>query len=434
MVADDLDHFDDLPKRHSTHLAEEKAEMAFRERLSASGCFILQRADRKDYGSDCEIEVVDREQATNVRIHVQIKGTERSLNIDNSFSVEVSRTNLNYLMMHPHSVYVAYHIPTSSLRICPAETVLLHYEHAGKNWVDQQSLTIKFTEEVTNERLHRLAALATSAARAQRKHRIEQIQAAPSVIAGLVRRSIPNIHVPDDKARARQQLEYLYDRDADNEISLAFDQFVAVLGIDDIAMFPAFMAEINLGMAGLSRSRTRVEAALAFFKAQLYMGHFERGSIHYTIGNALSALGDEVGAKTAYEEALADPAFANAPDLASQCHKNLGASFERVGDHERAVEHYHQALRLNPNLPEAHNALAHFYVRRGEWIDALTHLDQAIFADSAEADSVVGWRANVLFNIGDGRAAFRDINRLLSQAEDRPWIWPFCARLERNPN
>ena len=59
-MADDLDHLDDLPKRDANHVTEEKAETAFQGRLTASGRFILQRADRKDYGTDCEIEVVDQ--------------------------------------------------------------------------------------------------------------------------------------------------------------------------------------------------------------------------------------------------------------------------------------------------------------------------------------------------------------------------------------
>jgi hypothetical protein len=72
-----------------------------------SGRFILQRADRKDYGTDCEVEVVEQGQATNVWVHVQLKGTERVLNADGSLSIEVSRSNLNYLPMDLHSFYVA---------------------------------------------------------------------------------------------------------------------------------------------------------------------------------------------------------------------------------------------------------------------------------------------------------------------------------------
>ncbi|ARP27046.1 hypothetical protein K06K5_52500 (plasmid) [Vibrio alginolyticus] len=51
--------FDDLPERASNHVTEEKAETAFQKCLTESGLFILQRADRKDYGTDCEIEVVE---------------------------------------------------------------------------------------------------------------------------------------------------------------------------------------------------------------------------------------------------------------------------------------------------------------------------------------------------------------------------------------
>lgn len=433
-MADDLDHLDDLPKRDANHVTEEKAETAFQRLLTASGRFILQRADRKDYGTDCEIEVVDREQATNVRVHVQLKGTERALNADGSLSIEVSRSNLNYLLMHPHSFYAAYHIPTSSLRICLAETVLRQYEHAGKNWTHQQSLTVNLTDDLTIARMDRLAALARSAARAARDRRIEQTQAAPGGVADLLRRGVPDIHVPDDPAVARHLLAHLYNQDADTVISAAFDRFAAVLGVGNEAMGPAYMAEINLGMAGLSRSRARIEDAVVHFRDQLDLGRYERGSLHYTIGNALSALGLEEDAKVAYEAALADRAVADTPDLASQGHKNLGTSFERLGDEKRAVEHYREALRLNPHLPEAHNALAQFYVRQGEWKDALAHLDQAVFTDPirAKAAGVAGWRANALFNMGEGSAAFREINSLLVQADCEPWIWPFFARLVAN--
>lgn len=430
-MADDLDHLDDLPKRDPNHVSEEKAEAAFQVRLTESGRFILQRADRKDYGTDCEIEVSEDGQATNVRIHVQLKGTERSLNADGSLSIEVSRSNLNYLLMHPHSFYAAYHIPTASLRVCLAETVLRQYEHAGKDWTQQQSLTINFTDDLTVERLDRLAALARSAARTARNRRVEQTRTAPGDLANLLRRGVPDVHVPDDPDMARQLLEQLYSQDADEVISAAFDRFAAVLGAGKEAMGMAYMAEVNLGMAGLSPARARIEEAVEHFRAQLDLGRYQQGSLHYTIGNAFSALGQEEDAKVAYEAALADPAFANSPDLASQGHKNLGTSYERLGDEKRAVEHYREALRLNPHLPEAHNALAQFYVRQGQWKEALEHLDQAVFTDPARAKAagVAGWRANVLFNMGEGRAAFREINGLLTHAESEPWIWPFFARL-----
>ncbi|MGY4346067.1 hypothetical protein ACVWXM_002534 [Bradyrhizobium sp. GM7.3] len=172
-----MSHFDDFPRRDRNHEIEEEAIVAFQRRLSESRVFILQGADRKDYGTDCQIEVVDDDRATNVRVPVQLKGTERALNADGSLSVEVRRTNLNYLLMHEYSLYLCYHVPTGSLRICPVDSVLRQYEHGGKTWTEQQSLTISFIDELTVPRLVQLAALAQSGARSSRDRRIEQSSA-----------------------------------------------------------------------------------------------------------------------------------------------------------------------------------------------------------------------------------------------------------------
>lgn len=116
-----MDYLDDLPNRHRNHVTESKAEAAFQALLSNSEEFVLQASDRKDYGTDCQIEVINRESATNVRIHVQLKGTERDENADGSVSIEIWRSNLNYLLMQPHSFFACYHIPTDTLRFCSAD-------------------------------------------------------------------------------------------------------------------------------------------------------------------------------------------------------------------------------------------------------------------------------------------------------------------------
>lgn len=96
-----MDPFDELPQRDRNHEIEDEAIAAFQMRLTESGAFILQASDRKDYGTDCQIEVMADGQATNVRVHVQLKGTANALNADGSLSVELRRTNLNYLLMQP---------------------------------------------------------------------------------------------------------------------------------------------------------------------------------------------------------------------------------------------------------------------------------------------------------------------------------------------
>lgn len=426
-----MSHYDDFPRRDRSHEIEEEAIIAFQRRLSESRSFILQGADRKDYGTDCQIEVINDGRATNVRLHVQVKGTERALNADGSLSVEVRRTNLNYLLMQEYSFYACYHVPTGSLRICPVDSVLRQYEHSGKTWADQQSLTVSFVEELTVRRLVQLAALAQSEARSSRDRRIEQSGANPVELPRQVLRATPDIHVPEDPNRAGQILKQLYEQGADEVISAGFDKFRAALGATSDAMGPCYMSEINLGMASMGQHPRRIEEAIDYFRSKLDSGRYQVSSLHYTIGNACSVLGDEQSAKLAYEAALADPACNEDPDLAAQVHKNLGTSLERLGEQDKAVERYREALRLNPDLAEAHNALGNYYVQIGRYEEALAHLDRVVFEErnQGKTSAVNGWRANVLFNLGDGRAAFREINGLISQADRWGWIWPWCARL-----
>ncbi|CAD6562901.1 hypothetical protein LMG24235_08143 [Paraburkholderia sabiae] len=415
-----MNHFDELPRRHRNHAIEDKAITAFQARLEESGAFILQGTDRKDYGTDCQIEASANGCATNARVHVQLKGTERALNANGSLSVEVDRTNLNYLLMQPYSVYVAYHVPTRSLRICAAESVARHYGHGGTNWTDQETLTVSFVEELTVERLCRLADLARAWSRSSRDRRVGEVGAAA-----------PDIHVPDDPALTRTLLVELHEQNSDDVISAGFTKFAAALGVGSDEMGICYMSEINLGMDGMCQHPERIEEAIRFFRARLSDGRHRVSALHYTIGNAFHALHNEQEAKCAFEAALAAPALAADPELAAQIHKNLGSSCALLGDQDAAVGHYHDALRLNPELAEAHTALGIHFVRLGRYEDALHHLDQVVFSNQNQGrtSTVIGWRANVLFNLGDGRAAFREINGLLTQADRFRCIWPWCRRL-----
>ena len=425
-----MSHFDDLPKRDRNSAIEEKAEAAFQNLISQSEDFILQGADRKDYGTDCQIEVVQQGRPTNVRVHVQLKGTESGLKPDGSVSIEVSRTNLNYLLAQPYSFYVCYHVPSDSLRVSFVENALRQYEHSGKSWTEQQTLTVSFVDVLTVGRLKVLAALARSSSGSSRDQRVEQLSATVDDVPGVLKRSVAEIHVPEKADLACQLLEQLYNNGADANISAAFDRFAAVLGLNHDAMGFCYMAEINLGIAGQSQKLERIEDAVAHFTSKLDTGRYQVGSLHYTIGNGYSALSREEEAKAAFEAALDDPAFAKAPVLAAQCYKNLGTSLERLGDENKAVELYRKALSLNPELPEAHSALGNYHHRHGRYGEALAHYDRVVFTERelGRPSSVAGWRVNVHFSLGDGQAAFREINSLIGSAGTEPWIWPWCAR------
>lgn len=333
--------------------------------------------------------------------------------------------------MQPYSVYVAYHAPTGSLRIRTAESVARQYEHGGKNWTDQRSLTISFAEELTVERLGRLADLARAGAKSSRDRRVDQVGVAEADLACHVLDSPPDVHVPEVPALACKLLVQLYEKNADEVISAGFTKFAAVLGADSDEMGYCYMSEINLGMDGMSHQPKRIEEAISFFRTKLADDRHQVGDLHYTIGNAFLAMRNEQEAKRAFEAALVDTTIAASPEIEAQVHRNLGSTYALLGDHKQAVDHYREALRLNPNLAEAHSALGTHYVRLGKYEDALRHLDQVVFSDQKQGriSMVSGWRANVLFNLGDGRAAFREINGLVAQAGRLRWIWPWCRRL-----
>ena len=425
-----MDHLDDLPKRHENHATESKAEAAFQNLLSNSEDFVLQASDRKDYGTDCQIEVIDRGSATNVRVHVQLKGTERAANADGSISVEIRRSNLNYLLMQPHSIFACYHVPTDSLRFCSADAVIRRYEHSGQTWSRQQTLTLTFSEVLTDARLKTLAALARFGAASSRNTRVIQTTARPEDLPGIVKAALPELHVPEDKAQVAAMLSSLYNSGADETISAAFEKFVAVLSAVHDAMIFCYMAEINLGMAGRSRNAGRIADGISYLASKLNTGRHHVGSLYYSIGNGFSALGCEMEAVKAYETALKLLTVEGAARPLAECYKNLGSSYKKMGDGEKAAEFFREALRHNPQLPEAHQAIGLHYLERGEYGEALEHFDQVVVAEGAlgKRSLVSGWRINALFNLGEGKAAFREISTLLSDARNEAWIWPWCAR------
>jgi tetratricopeptide (TPR) repeat protein len=429
-----MDDLDDLPGRNRNHVIDDAADLAFREAITVSHAFIIQGSARRDYGVDYWLEVVGEDVATNITVHVQLKGTEDDLNDDGSVSVSVRRVNLNYLLMHPNSIYVCYHLPSASLRVRPAESVHAQYAHGGADWSAQKSITVKFTEALTEARLKSLADLARERAVASRNKRAAQVRAPATEVAKVVRRALPDLHVPEDPKAAAELLDGLYQDDAEALISDAADRFRAVLGDDHDAMSFCHMAEVNLAMAGKGRDRARISQAIEFFRSRLTTGRFELGSLYYSIGNAFSALGEERAAVEAYETALQHLDLGLAREHVAQCHKNLGSSFERLGDQDTALAHYRLALELSPHLNEALHAVASHHHRVGEYEAALEHFDRIAFPDNrlGKQLSVSGWRANILFNLGDAKGAFREINRLVSDARNEDWIWPWCARQVAN--
>lgn len=425
-----MKHFDDLPKRHTNHIIETKAENAFQQVISASECFMIQQTDKQDYGTDYQIEVTDGEYATNIRIHVQLKGTKKALNKDGSISIDIKRSNLNYLISQPHSFFVCYHIPTDTLKSCSADAVLRQYGHSGHQWTEQQTITVNFTENLSIAKLEFLAKFAKANTISLRNTKIKQIIASSNELMNTIRDVPYDLYIPEDPELAATLLSTLYNNSEDQKISDAFDRFLALFPPDHNAIIYCYMAEINIGMAQKDINIARIKNGITYLKTKLKTKQFSSGSLLYSIGNGYSVLGINKDAITAYKKAI-DNLNNSDIDLLAMCYKNLGSSYDNIGNQAEAISCYKKSITYNNQLPEANFALGNFYLKNGKYEEALKHFDEIVFAEptTEKQFSVLGWRVNALFNLKEGRSAFREINTLLSNtANSGEWIWSWCAQ------
>jgi tetratricopeptide (TPR) repeat protein len=424
-----MEHLNDLPRRSKARDIETQAKVSFENLIARSKVFDIQGRDIHDNGTDYQIEVYENGSATNARVDVQLKGTEAKANSDNTVSISVSRSNLNYLLVHPYSFYVCFHLPTSRLLYRIAESVFREYEHSEKRWTDQATLTVRFSEPLGDKELEKLAGLVKANTFRIREGRVAQSAAHPQNIPDLLRNAVPELHVPEDAKLAYDVLEKLYAAGEDHTISANFEKFAAVFGIMRRAMLSCYLSETNLAMAHSSQHLARVEAGILVMKEALESEACGAAGMLYNMGNAYTALGKEEEAIEHFRRSLNAISDVAEEKLRASCLKNLGSSLAKIGRGEEAADYYREALKHNPNLAEAHNALGNYHHKAERYQEALHHFDQVVFADNTDGrfSAVVGVRINTLFNLDDGRSAFREIFTLLNDADRVPWIWNWCA-------
>ena len=425
-------YLDDLPKRDGKRRVQEQSEAAFRTAISESGEFVVQAEDERDYGTDFQIEASDAGAMTNVRVHVQLKGTGRERNTDGSVSLSIDRANLNYLLMQPYSILVCWHTPSKRLSVRRVDDVFREYEHSGKLWGDQTTVTVRFKDDLDHDFQRTLKNYVVACAKGARAHRLYFATHPPENISSYPEEGAIDLPVPADQQQAEEMLVELYDRGHDRTISQSFGKFRAILGPSNGKFMRAYMAEINLGVNGRECDKSRIADGIEVIRSAVNDGEFSPGSLLYCVGNGWLAIDEYEKARDAYYSALDFPDQTDSSNGAARCCKNLGATMEKLNNRDAAYALYTRALELDPNLAEAHFALALWYKRKNADLDrALEHLDAIIWsADSAGTlPPVLGWRAEILFKQGKIKEAFRDIRALLSGGGELAWVSPWCARL-----
>lgn len=421
---------DDLPTRPESHRIAAAAVSAFRLAVDRTNLFIVRPEGELDYGTDFQLEAVRGDTPTNLRAHVQVKGTEANSNADGSVSLTVDRTNLNYLLSPPYSLYVCHHLPTERLFARYASDVYDEYERAGQEWQSQKTVTVRFSEAFDEQLQHQLHRLLLAAGTAARDEHLAWTVTPPSSLSQRMRTASPPIALPADLDKAQAILVQLYEAGEDVAISNAFDKFAALLASPSDGIHLAFMAEINLAINGMPFDKARVEQGIELLGGMARTAGVHDGSILYSIGNGWLALHDYEQALASYEVALAALSPSAQRNIVAACKKNMGSALEAIGRHRDARACYEEALELHPDLPEAQFALGLWHYRAGEYNAALTCLDQLVLPRNSRYQlSVQGWRSDLLFRSGDGTGAFREINGLISAAGDNSWIWPWCANL-----
>lgn len=423
-------HLDDFPKRDSTHRIEDRSKSAFRAAISAADKFAIQ-SDESDYGTDFVIEAIDAGKMTNVRVHVQLKGTNCEANADGSLSVSVNRTNVNYLFMQPASIFVCYHLPTKRLLVRRVDDVVREYEHGASDWHEQQSVTVRFEEAFDEGFQESLKAFVVASAAGARDRRLS-LAIGPADTANIVQEEgAIDWPVPADPKQAGMELVKLYEAGDDRAISRSFDKFRAVLGSSDKTLLLAYMAEINLGINGMECDEIRIRDGIDALLNAIDGGRLSPGSTLYCVGNGWLALGEHEKARDAYSSAL--NLLGESPDVAAQCCKNLGTTMEELKDPGAARELYERALELDPDLAEAHFALGLWHYRHADAdLDlALEHFDAIAWrkGSAVTLPPVHGWRAEILFKKQKLDEALRELRTLLHAEPKPPWVWPWCAKL-----
>lgn len=90
-------------------------------------------------------------------------------------------------------------------------------------------------------------------------------------------------------------------------------------------------------------------------------------------------------------------------------HFNFGNALEKVGRSDEAIDHYKEALRINPNDADVHNNFGNILLREGKFDEAITHFQKALEArpNYAEAYSNLGMALGRLGRVSEAIEQYR---------------------------
>ena len=281
---------DDLPKRDDNSWIETQSDIAFRKAVSESKEFIVRSEDSRDYGTDFQLEAADASTMTNVRVHVQLKGTRTNPNSDGSVSLQIKRTTLNYLTMQEDSILVCYHAQSARLLVREVDDVFREHEHLLGSDVTQDTVAVRFDAQFDQIYQEHLKDHVIRHAKTARNRRLHVEVAPPESILRTVEEGPFDLSVPSDPRRAEKLLVTLYNAGHDIVISHNFDKFRTTMDISSGGFLLAYLAEINIGISGKKCNERRIHEGIAAIHGAINGGAATPGATLYNVGNAWFAL------------------------------------------------------------------------------------------------------------------------------------------------
>ncbi|MEQ9640465.1 MAG: tetratricopeptide repeat protein [Alphaproteobacteria bacterium] len=169
--------------------------------------------------------------------------------------------------------------------------------------------------------------------------------------------------------------------------------------------------QMQAGLAGGLQEAGEVDRALAIV-ARLLASNPDHADAHNIRGNCLYMKRDYAGAVTAYEEALRlSPAFGIAA-------YNAGNALRYLGRLDEALDYFHHACDIDPNVASAHNGVGMVHQQRGHHQAALLAFDRALEIEPELGDALNN-KAVSLQNLGRYGEALTTYYQLLDKQPDR---------------
>ena len=151
-----------LPKESHEQKLERKSIRKLKMLFEEGDLFIV-RSDRAyDYGVDCDIELNDENGSpTNINFHAQVKAIDKlerkAKNNDGSYSIQISTSNVNYLLNSLKSIYILYVNSEDSFYLFWADEFFLQLHEKDEKWNEKASKpSIRFRDKIDEEGLKKI--------------------------------------------------------------------------------------------------------------------------------------------------------------------------------------------------------------------------------------------------------------------------------------